>query len=268
MAAGFVILALAACTGQPADDASASPSPSATDEPSALPSPSVAVTATDLLECEGPVDGVGGAGEALALDIGTGGSTPDEALAAFLAVTPFVVPLAGYEPLAIAGDRYAYGYRADGRVKVVVVFSPRHADVLGEAYATDELRACSESEFGATVDFGAETHVWTHDETGAILTDIPGPSHCEWQSARMLHVEEDGQLVAQYLRDPEGVFDFARLLDEYAEDVELPDDASDSGYRSPEGLELWFTESDTALYVVTPDGVERWPRAAEPIGCM
>jgi hypothetical protein len=68
----------------------------------------------------------------------------------------------------------------------------------------------------------------------------------------MLHVEKEGQLVKQYLRDPQGVFDIGRLLETYAEGVELPPDATDSAYRSPEGFELWFTASDRAAYVVTP----------------
>lgn len=201
------------------------------------------------------------------MEVGFGGSTPDEALGAFLTHGPVVVPLADYEPLATSGDRYAYGYRADGEVKVIVVVSRRFGDLVGAVYATDEVRTCSESEFGATADFGDGRRVWAHIETGRILSDFPGPAHCEWQSARMLHVQDEGAPLRQYLRDPEGVFDRERLLDEYAEGVELPDDASDSGYRSPEGLELWFTESHLALYVVTPEGVERWPRAEEPIGC-
>lgn len=266
----FVTLALAACSTQPPDGSGTSAT-SATDEPteaaSVSPTPPIDLTATELLECDGPVDSLGGAGEALTLDIGVGGSTPDEALAAFLEATPFVVPRAGYGPLATSGDRYAYGFRADGEVKVVVVVSPRHADLIGEAFATDELRACSESEFGGTAVFGDGRRVWTHLETGEILTDIPGPSHCEWQSARMLHVTHDDGSFTQYLRDPEGVFDFVRLLEDYAEGIELPDDASDSGYRTNEGLELWLTDLDTAAYVVTSDGVERWPRAEEPIGC-
>jgi len=32
-------------------------------------------------------------------------------------------------------------------------------------------------------------------------------------------------------------------------------------------LSCGFTDSDTAAYVVTPNGVERWPRPAEIIGC-
>ncbi len=47
------------------------------------------------------------------------------------------------------------------------------------------------------------------------------------------------------------------LLDTYAADVELPDDAVFSGYRTTNGLELWFTPEDRAAYVVTADGVER-----------
>ena len=74
--------------------------------------------------------------------------------------------------------------------------------------------------------------------------------------------------MGQYVRDPEGVIAaLPGLLDSYAEGVALPDDAIDSGYRTDDGLELWFTESDRAAYVVTPAGVERWPRADPPIGC-
>jgi hypothetical protein len=266
--AGLIGLVLASCADPPPEASE----PPAIQEPTAAasvgPSSPAQLTATNLLECDGPVDTVGGAGESLAQDIGVGGSTPDEALAAFLAATPFVVPLSGYEPLATSGDRYAYGFRADGEVKVVVVFSPRDADPIDERYAPDELRACSESEFGEAVDFGGGTRVWTHTETGLIVTDFAGPAHCEWQSARMLHIEQDDGSVTQYLRDPEGVFDFAPLLETYAEDTELPADAMDSGYRSREGFELWFTLSDRAAYVVTPDGIERWPRAEEPVGCM
>lgn len=57
------------------------------------------------------------------------------------------------------------------------------------------------------------------------------------------------------------------LLETYAEGVELPEDATFSGYRTADGLEQWFTPEDRAAYVVTPDGVERWPRTGEPIGC-
>ena len=85
----------------------------------------------------------------------------------------------------------------------------------------------------------------------------------------MLHVNNpDGTFGRQYLRDPFGVFaGIPALLESYAEGVELPADATFSGYRTADGLELWFTSEDRAAYVVTPEGVERWPRAEDLIGC-
>ena len=246
--------------------ASATPAaPAATS--SAVPSASSVQTAIDLLDCDGAPSTVGGADAGMAMEGGAGGATPDEALAEFLANTLFVVPHDGYVPLGTSGDRFAYGYLVEDDVKVVAVFSPRHADVIGAAYALDELRACAESEFGSEAEFNDDRRVWTHAETGAILTDLPGPSHCGWQSARIMHVEADGVPVKQYLRDPDGVFTGIPLMDSYGEGVALPGDAADSGYRSPEGFELWFTDADTAAFVVTPVGVERWPRPVDLIGC-
>lgn len=257
-----IAAALCACAASPIPTTSPPPS---SPEPTATQSAAVPLTATELLECDGEPSDVGGATDDLAFD--GGGETPDGALATFLANTLYVIPRTGYEALARSGDRYAYGYRADGAVKVVIVISPRFADLAGVAYTADELRTCPESEFGSEAEFNDDRRVWTHLETGAILTDIPGPQHCGWQSARIMHVEENGALVKQYLRDPDGVFDQIPLLDSYAEGVELPANATDSGYRSPEGFELWFTKADTAAYVVTSDGVERWPRPADIIGC-
>jgi hypothetical protein len=264
-ALSLVIAILTACAS-PAESVSPS-SPEVVQSADASSSADTSVSALDLLDCDGDVASTGGAGAGLAIDGGAGGATPDQALAAFLAGTPYAVPRNDYVLLGVSGDRYAYGYRAGDKVKVVVVMSPRYADVIGAAFAPDELRACPESEFGSGAQFGDGRRVWTNAETGAIITDIPGPGHCGWQSARMMHLERDGGLWKQYLRDPEGVFAGVPLMETYAEGVELPADAADSGYRSPEGDELWFTETDTAAYVVTGHGVERWPRATEPVGC-
>jgi hypothetical protein len=223
-------------------------------------------SALDLLDCHGPPSDVGGEAGGLAAE-GGGGDTPDEALDAFLAQTAFVVPRSNYQPLGRSGERFAYGYVVDGEVKVVVIISPEFGAELGSRFAPDELRMCDHAEFGADADLGPDTRTWTHDDTGLILTDIPGPGHCGWESARMLHVENEDGSLKQYLRDPLGVFTGVPLLDSYAEGVALPADATFSGYRSEDGLELWFTAEDSAAYVVTPDGVERWPRPAEPIGC-
>jgi hypothetical protein len=238
-----------------------SPQPSEA-TPSATPPERAAI---DLLECDAAPDDLGGEGEGIAIE--GGGPTPEAALLAFLDDTPFTIPREGYALIARSGDRFAFGYLNGDEVKVVVVVSPRFGEMMRAAFTPDELRACPLAEFGAEATFGEGTRVWVNEDSGAILTDIEGPRHCDWQSARMLHVETDDG-VKQYVRDPEGVIGGAQFLATYADDVALPDDATDSGYRSPEGFELWFTAADEAAYVVTPDAVERWPRPADPVGCF
>jgi len=265
----ILVIALVGC-------ATASPSP--TDQPvatlparvTAQPTPSATSrpeSATDLLECDGPVSEMGGS----AGDFGPSGfgDTPDAAFESWRETNPFTIPRAGYEVWGRSGNRSVYTYSSDGRIKVVVVISPRFNEFVGgDGFTIEELRTCDPSEYGGEVDMGEATTVWTHETTGEILTDIRGPDHCGWQTGRMLHVPEpDGSLGRQYLRDPFGVFPGGSLLDSYADGVELPADASPSGYRTDDRRELWFTEADRAVYVVTPDGVERWPRADEPIGC-
>jgi len=228
----------------------------------------VAESAADLLDCDGPVSPVGG----FADDFGPAGtgSNPDEALVSFLGDGPFGIPLTGYERLGAVGDRTVYAYQVDGKVKVVVVVSDRFSEFVGGPFTVEELRTCAEAEYGGNVDLGPGTQVWVHEETGLILHDIGGSSHCGWQTIRLLHISSDeGTIVKQYVRDPEGIFagDQPRTRTDYAEDVDLPADATFSGYRSADGIEIWFTETDDAAFMVTPDAVERWPRADPPHGC-
>ncbi len=186
------------------------------------------------------------------------GSTADEAFAAWMGSTPFPIPRSKYRPLGQIGDRFIYFYEVDDRVKVVIVISPRFGELVGGApFTIEEMRTCDPSEYGAAVDLGPARRVWAQGETGEIVTDISGPAHCGWESARMLHLTTaDGSLNRQYLRDPLGVFsDVPALLDTHAADVELPDDAVFSGYRTTNGLELWFTPEDRAAYVVADESL-------------
>ncbi len=228
-----------------------------------------AESAADLLSCDGPMSEIGGRSDGGFGD-GAGASTADDALRAWLTSNPFAIPKSDYRKLGSVGDRHVYVFEVSGRTKVVLVFEPRLDELQGGTpFTITELRACAPSEWGADVDVGGGRTIWEHEETGRILIDIVGPEHCEWQSARILHLEHpDGTLDRQYVRDPFGVFDgVPGFLDTYAEGVELPDDATFSGYRAAGGVELWFTPDDRAAYVVTPDGIERWPRHAEGIGC-
>ena len=235
--------------------------------PEPIPSPTlVAQSATDLLECVGPVSPMGGRADEFGGSTARG--TAEQALESFVMESFFTIPRSGYSRLGAVGDRTVFTYGADGKTKVVVVVSTRFSDPARGGITVEELRSCDPAEFGGVVDLGPEQRAWTNLDTGMILIDIVGSQRCGWQSARMLHVNHpDGSFWKQYLRDPQGVFGDARLLETYAEGVEVPQDASDSGYRSPEGYELWFTESDIAAYVVTPDGIERWPRAVDGVGC-
>jgi hypothetical protein len=238
--------------------------PAATSAPLATLDPT-ADSAIELLQCEGAPSPIGGTAD----DFGptAGGSTPDAAFAAFISEPFFVIPRSGYTYLGQTGDRHVWAYRTDGRVLVVVVISQRFAEMVNARFTVEELRACELAEFGRAVDLGPEYHVWS-DQEGNIISDIAGPSHCGWESARLMHIEVDGRLVKQYVRDPEGVIAGPPLLEPYAEDVPLPGDATFSGYTSAEGDELWFTPGDEAAYVVRADGVvERWPRPTDPIGC-
>jgi len=228
----------------------------------------MAQSASDLLVCDGAVSTMGG----LADEFGPEGfgATPDEALASWLQVAPFPVPRSGYSRIGAIGERFVYAYRNEGEIKVVLVFSPRFSEFVGgAAFTIEEMRTCDPSEYGATVDLGPGRRVWANETTGEILDDIAGPAHCGWESARMLHITtEEGTVARQYIRDPLGVFaGVPGFLETYAEGIALPDDATFSGYRTADGLELWFTAADTAAYVVTAETVERWPRVDPPAGC-
>lgn len=95
-----------------------------------------------------------------------------------------------------------------------------------------------------------------------VLDETAGPEHCNWDSATFLHFR--GEI---YVRDLEGVFGPDDLAEGgYDPGAELPPGAVFTGFRERD-RELWTSplEGGAAVYVVTPDGVERWPRLL--VGC-
>jgi hypothetical protein len=90
----------------------------------------------------------------------------------------------------------------------------------------------------------------------AQVDQFQGASHCGWQSVTFL--DYNGQA---YVRDTEGRFTGTPVS--YAEGIELPATATDTGWRDG-GRELWVgpdtPEGPTSVYVVEGDSVERWPR--------
>lgn len=107
-----------------------------------------------------------------------------------------------------------------------------------------------------------------------VLAERPGPEHCGWQQARVLIV---GQPLGtpyttradttEFVRDPDGAFDRPDLTAGFDPLATLPDDAVDSGFRRDD-LAVFHTPGDqSAIWLVSPEGVERWP-AGDPPLCL
>lgn len=102
----------------------------------------------------------------------------------------------------------------------------------------------------------------------ARLIEARGPEHCGWETATFLVL--DGN---RYLRDPDfvvqppdrellsGTSRPAGVRDLFEADATLPADAEDTGLRDGDRA-LWTSSSEEgqAVYLVSGDGVERWPR--------
>jgi hypothetical protein len=121
----------------------------------------------------------------------------------------------------------------------------------------------------------AEYVPWTDVDGCLVRIDVlgerPGPDHCGWQDAQVLIVGRplgarytSPADTVEFVRDPAGVFgpEFAAGFDA---DASLPAGAVDSGYRRGD-VALWHVPGDqTAIWLVSPDDVERWPAGTPPL---
>jgi hypothetical protein len=60
----------------------------------------------------------------------------------------------------------------------------------------------------------------------SIVTSSRGPEHCEWQSITFLWYED-----RQFMGDPEGALTDIQFVAPYDPDIDLPSDATDTGYH-------------------------------------
>lgn len=106
-----------------------------------------------------------------------------------------------------------------------------------------------------------------------VINTIPGPEHCGWQSAVIMHLafpvgvpSRTAETTRQYIRDPEQVLGAGLAPLEL--DATLPDDAEPTGFRNGD-IELWLAPStvDDVAYVGRDGTFEAWPRAPELIAC-
>jgi hypothetical protein len=106
------------------------------------------------------------------------------------------------------------------------------------------------------------------------ISDFQGPEHCGWESAHVIVTGSPiGTLYTSqrddvwYVRDPEGVFRDPALVDGFDAGAELPANAADTTFRQGD-RELWVVPGDdSAIYLRSPDGVERWPLDPTPVLC-
>lgn len=107
-----------------------------------------------------------------------------------------------------------------------------------------------------------------------VVSTYRGAEHCDWQSIAFLHLgwplgtNESIGAGRQYVRDPESLFPEEYAVAPLDLDAELPANARYTGYHRDD-VELWLSESeaDEAVYIVTDEDVERWPRTVGVIAC-
>lgn len=107
-----------------------------------------------------------------------------------------------------------------------------------------------------------------------VLADRPGPAHCGYQAARVIITGipvgvryTDDSNAADYVRDPDNVFDDPAIASAFDPHAQLPPDAVDTGLRQ-EATQLWVDPINrSAIYLVTGSSVERWPLDPDPAVC-
>jgi len=147
-------------------------------------------------------------------------------------------------------------------------------------------RVCSGRE-GSVVDVATEPdwrqfsdyRQWWTAEGGCliridVLADRPGPEHCGYESSRVIITGipfgarySNQRDAAEFVRDPDNVLGDAATSNAFDPDVQLPERAQDTGFRTID-TQLWVDPTDgSSIYLVLGDRVERWPRDPTPTIC-
>jgi hypothetical protein len=177
------------------------------------------------------------------------------------------MPARGYERTELEAHWARFEHRVDGAIKAILILADEGPDQDQGTWTVVGLRACDPAEFAPDAGLtGALETIWLDRDDQRVPTtivhEITGPEHCGWESTSWLQL--DGDL---FIRDPIGVLraDTVRAYDGHAT---LPKAARSTGYQEG-GRTIWRVATDhDSIYVVTADGVERWPRAKDhTMGC-
>ncbi len=266
----LVALTLTSC-GESADDlvVQGSPPPSPYDGPLDL----LPVDAPDEDEDDAfvPVEGLGSAGRALECDWevmsggraetwgDAGGDTPEEGLEFYFEMDQPSLPQTGYRIEREAQGRVLFSYDVKGRTKIAVVVAKDQPDRPG--WGPETTAHCDVAELPESITDDRGEEIW-RDRAGrrvptAFVSSSKGAEHCDWQKAHFLGLDS-GKKRSLYARDPEKVLPEEMLTSPYDGDADMPPDAKDTGYHLDD-WRLWRTPDNSAVYVRTSDGVERWP---------
>jgi hypothetical protein len=182
------------------------------------------------------------------------------------------LPRDGYRVEREDDGRALLSYDVAGRTRIAFVAAEDVRDDTGdEGWGLEAWAQCDPSELPPAVTEALGIEVW-EDAAGARVPvsevrSFAGPEHCDWQDITFLEVGSP-QRSHQYVRDADGeLADW--LMTTFSAQASLPDGATDTGYRRA-GRQLWTTPEGDAAFLVDvtdPRDVERWPRAADPIGC-
>jgi len=220
--------------------------------------------AADYVECEYGISQGG-----WSMDFGPPGSAPDPdgALLQFLEGGLFALPGRGFVAEGRDQDRMLYTYSVADQPKVAVIVADS-ANVSLDAedgWVVETFASCDPAEFDPSADDQLSVDIWLDADGNrvptSIITSLKGPEHCDWESVTFLWFED-----RQYISDPRGVLGDVEFVVPYDDDVELPADATNTGYHR-DGRQLWMSADGAIAYVVENNRVEAWPTTTDPIGC-
>lgn len=224
------------------------------------------------LECSGkPFDG--GGADYLESDLYEIGGSAAEALDNYLGGEPnarYATPGEGYRVEREDGGRVLLSYDVDGETKVAFVAAADVGNYAGDrGWGIEAWAQCDPAEFPKAVAEELGFGIWTDERGRAVPTSMvhsgPGPEHCGWDDLTFLYLGGAERGVV-FVRDRDGEIWPELLRTTYDDEVVLPAEAEDTGYRR-DGRELWLAADRSAAYVVDGNGAaERLP-AGLGVGC-
>lgn len=220
--------------------------------------------AADYVEC---LYGIAQGG--WSMDFGPPGraSDPDGALMLFIENGLFALPGQDFVAAGRDEDRVLYTYSVDGESKVAVIVADSANVPLDreDGWVVETFASCDPAEFDPSADDQLPVDIWLDTEGNRVptttLTSYSGPEHCDWESVTFLRFED-----REYISDPRGVLADFGFVVPFNNDVELPADATNTGYHR-DGRQLWVSGDRAIAYLDDGNRVEAWPTPTDLVGC-